>query len=957
MVIPPRPSRWSTRGYKREWKLFMAQMDHCLQIADRITKSYSSAASANGGLNGLMMGGGNARRWTNFFHSRMQSSEELMSPTLLLHVTECLRHYLVGCKKRSSKAQSSNGNNNGINGNNTNGQSSNYTSSASFASNSSFVREREGTEDSLETKTTIDCQAVAEGMLEYVTTHCLDVDNSLIGFTVNPSVAGQLTYRRLNSINQLIKEFSIDSNSSNNNTHNIAGTLCFSSGHHGHNHGHGNNSHSNLSSSQQSQSSSTSSSTSSPGLSKIAKLKGAISYQSPNAKIIHHAAQRRGSSNRLTKSNSTTVNHYKKTPTSTTTNNLTKSSSSSSLKQSKDLNDPLYMIDLLSRWSKMSDRKLANELREFVQAHHGGDDDDCANYETAYLNKGDLVVFKYPSKDCGSQPKYMFGRFTGQICDSPNTEVRESVPATEYLSIYTNPTETEWIWIKRDDIFKFTNQLKMMEQLTNAQKMGSMVECPTLKLQKIIQVKEEELLRNYLSTRSVSPSLLDKLENYTITLKDLRELRSLYVILSQLSSNLPIELVGSVSRMVAAEVGRFLSTVDIGTLYTPTRRTLLDGLERYHEIRGSQLKSRAGTLRSLCENAVGRLISAKLEILDGTRKLRVVNWWLTLIKEQVEDYLKARGFTPDAVPADYTVTPPASLKVVADNLVVLHNALPSGCSIDPQLIDLVRRLKDAIYPVIEDFNSCIRYILCEWLDIDFKEDGEYIDFGAALAKNLATLSSDNIAKIKRMIKDSEYLTEMVRLENSIVDSSYDDARRYESDIIPISGLIFGRLYRIENELRTVIECWHDIETKRSPLKSSNRYNSNNNNNNNNNNNSNHHNRSNSSSSSSSSPIQYHPTKAIIIPTTTIVSPSLASNSSTKQPVLNKSSTTSSTTTTTTTTTTTNNNNNNITATPIKTVSSPQQVKFNIPEIVIESIESPNETIKFEKQHQQQQISV
>eukprot|EP01133_Synstelium_polycarpum_P017418 gene17418-20783_t len=475
--------------------------------------------------------------------------------------------------------------------------------------------------------------------------------------------------------------------------------------------------------------------------------------------------------------------------------------------------DPAQLIQLMNKWSKMTDKRLSNELREFVAMKR---EEDTATLADA-LVKGDLVIFRYPNtKESAIAPKYMFGRFTGQICDSPNSPFKEMASTIEYLSVYTNPTETEWIWIKRDDIFKISNQPGLQECMTSAKKMASLIECPSVNLHKIIETKEDEILRGYLESRGLSSSLVDRLEHHTVSLRDLKELRTLCGILSQLSANLPQELVLASNKMVAAEVGRFLSNVCLSTLYIPTRRALLLALERAPEARSGTLKLRASVLRGLCDVAVSKLISQKLEILDGQRKLRVVNWWLSMIKDQVELYLVGKGFDCDAVPADYTVTPPANLQKVASNLVVLHNCLPSAGSADPELTHLVKRLKNAIYPVIEDFNLSIKSILAEWLDMEVGNSSTALDlldgraFLGALERNSSTLSMDNISKIKRMLKDSDYLTEMVKLENSISDS-FDDSRRFETEIIPISGLIFGRLFRIENELRTVIECWKDID--------------------------------------------------------------------------------------------------------------------------------------------------
>ena len=63
-----------------------------------------------------------------------------------------------------------------------------------------------------------------------------------------------------------------------------------------------------------------------------------------------------------------------------------------------------------------------------------------------------------------------------------------------------------------------------------------------------------------------------------------------------------------------------------------------------------------------------------------------------------------------------------------------------------------------------------------------------------------------LKKVGNRIKDLEYLLEMKRLEDNLLEK--------QLHIVPVSGLCYGRIVRKENELKTVIEIWrYKMENK------------------------------------------------------------------------------------------------------------------------------------------------
>ncbi|KYQ88505.1 hypothetical protein DLAC_11223 [Tieghemostelium lacteum] len=803
--LPKIESKWNKKKIqKKHLENFVSQVESLLSLLEKLLKQYT------GGSNNI------SKSWPTLFHSRMLLASDTLNFKAQRHLNNILSLYLKYSNKKE-KFQI-----------NTFIQNEQYSYPPQHPSQPQATQQQQqqSQQEKQQNEEKHLLNTIAESMLEYMSTHYLDPDNSLIGYYAHPNLVDlfvqQQKYRKIRAIpsNQdltnksstniqagdstytsLITTLPVIQNLSNNGGVSSIGSSSSSSQHH-HN-------------------------TSKYNSNNLKSLKNAYHYIGAEITGFNSSPISSASSSSSTSSSSSSYsshhNHHQHSSSNTSNISNQSTFSHGSWKKKKELSVE-YLLDLIENWSKMKNREISEEVKEFLRSK-----------DKLGIFKGDLVIIKTNNKD-NMATKYMFARFNGQVCDSfANTGSKRysSSQNMEYLSVYVNAQESEWVWVARDDVYKFSRD--MMDNLSSSRRIATLIECPSYKLQKIIQIKEIEYLRDYLEKNSISPVLLDKLENQTVTLRDLRELRSMGLILSQLSNNLPHDLVLSIQKMVSAEVGRFLSQMDPLSIYPPTKKDFLETLDKYPMTRPSHLKTHASYLKVHCETTISKLISQKLEILDGSRKIKVVNWWLNLIKDQVDEYLIERGFDPKAVPTNYTQSPPQNIQKVAHNLLVLHNVLPSAGSFDPSILDLIKKLKDEIYPVIQDFNQNIKFILYEWLDIpidniqDFNTDlsssptkstAEQVQiFYQYLEKNSVTLSPENISKIKRMIKDIEYLTEMINLESSISEFSLDDDRRFEThtDIIPISGLIFGRLFRIENESRTVLECWRDPKIKISPI--------------------------------------------------------------------------------------------------------------------------------------------
>jgi len=57
-----------------------------------------------------------------------------------------------------------------------------------------------------------------------------------------------------------------------------------------------------------------------------------------------------------------------------------------------------------------------------------------------------------------------------------------------------------------------------------------------------------------------------------------------------------------------------------------------------------------------------------------------------------------------------------------------------------------------------------------------------------------------VERVENVLGELAYVQKMKQLENSSEKTS-------EKDVVPITGLIVGRIARMENELQTVLEVW------------------------------------------------------------------------------------------------------------------------------------------------------
>lgn len=196
----------------------------------------------------------------------------------------------------------------------------------------------------------------------------------------------------------------------------------------------------------------------------------------------------------------------------------------------------------------------------------------------------------------------------------------------------------------------------------------------------------------------------------------------------------------------------------------------------------------------------------KEDILSGMRKRSLSRWWLDMIRTKCEQFLLDLGYDFKAVPRDYLESPPPSMEAVRQNLEIIlkvvDTSLGDSCNLSAFLID---PLKSEIYKKVEEFFRLAKEVLMEQIP-QLQSDQDPTTLNLSQCK---LVDEKNRKRVEDLIKDLKYLQEMRRLEFDYFDLEKKEhvIGRGLTDTVPVTGLIISRFYRLENELRSVIDQW------------------------------------------------------------------------------------------------------------------------------------------------------
>ena len=182
-------------------------------------------------------------------------------------------------------------------------------------------------------------------------------------------------------------------------------------------------------------------------------------------------------------------------------------------------------------------------------------------------------------------------------------------------------------------------------------------------------------------------------------------------------------------------------------------------------------------------------LTARLkDIVDGTAKKEVTDWWLGRIENGANRFLCDRGYALDAIPENYLDDPPQDFGVVRRNLEILQGLMTAGGA---DLDEFLCKLVDDVYVVLGRHMDDIKFVV-------------QTEFEEMKIPNFRVTEQQRIS----LGKDLEYLLEMQRMDGEIKESLQRGEKTVKklemSRVVPVGGLIMARFRILECETHSVL---------------------------------------------------------------------------------------------------------------------------------------------------------
>jgi len=190
-------------------------------------------------------------------------------------------------------------------------------------------------------------------------------------------------------------------------------------------------------------------------------------------------------------------------------------------------------------------------------------------------------------------------------------------------------------------------------------------------------------------------------------------------------------------------------------------------------------------------------------VIKGVKKAELSHWYLDLIHVEADKVLKTHGFDPNALPKNYTEVPPADMEVIKRNINICKELVEGNETIE-DLRSMINRICEIVYERLDAFVLEMMQVLACDMEIPLDPAATHED-----ALKFVQTVNDILAKPemkdhpshrlwKNLAGDIEYIREMHVREGM---------KGTSKEIVPISGLIIGRIFRTQKELESVIEIW------------------------------------------------------------------------------------------------------------------------------------------------------
>eukprot|EP00009_Paramoeba_aestuarina_P014981 CAMPEP_0201535496 /NCGR_PEP_ID=MMETSP0161_2-20130828/59206_1 /ASSEMBLY_ACC=CAM_ASM_000251 /TAXON_ID=180227 /ORGANISM="Neoparamoeba aestuarina, Strain SoJaBio B1-5/56/2" /LENGTH=812 /DNA_ID=CAMNT_0047940717 /DNA_START=126 /DNA_END=2560 /DNA_ORIENTATION=+ len=334
----------------------------------------------------------------------------------------------------------------------------------------------------------------------------------------------------------------------------------------------------------------------------------------------------------------------------------------------------------------------------------------------------------------------------------------------------------------------------------------SMVRCPVDTLYKSLTNYVKDKTFAYLqSEHQIEQDLIVRIIGNETTITDLTKLKHAYKEIEELiktKNDSYKQFLKSIGEHTTTTIQNFRKTFAITEIFAPGRQNSLKSVEM--EDFAGFTESRIVRYLGMCEFALGKLELDKKFLMSGSQKEKMTEWWLTTIEGSVEKFLNSKGFVEDVIPMNYIDEPPTDFEALKKNLKLLQEIMNPKEDIHGTQ-EFVADLKNAIYPRIHSFLSNGRIALCE--QFGQKEEDFNLEMITRVFEEQRASLGPKIEKwIDGTIKDMEYLEAIIEAEENPKQGG-----GLELGPVPISGLIVGYFYRLENEHTTVLDVWRHLD--------------------------------------------------------------------------------------------------------------------------------------------------
>lgn len=370
--------------------------------------------------------------------------------------------------------------------------------------------------------------------------------------------------------------------------------------------------------------------------------------------------------------------------------------------------------------------------------------------------------------------------------------------------VHNNPLESKTVGVPTSNVIPLDASLR--SALGNAKNMQTLVQQPLDllydELRAMIADRFVEILReNNVDERLCDPSAKLSLRDFP---KIRTGLQNLTVWNEQRFSATIDELEAQGTRYVKD----FIARLRPEKLFSPMREQTFRSL-RSPPIREFAQKHIQAAVSVADENFIN-WESMRKTVLNGVKKRELTEWYLDHIENSVDEWLKTtHGFDFDAIPPNYLEHPPRGghLHHVRDNVFIIEQVKSmDNAKFSP--LQLMSSLRSEVYVKIDEFLDNLCVIISEKLNLA-------VDFGnirticSGIMDESIKLDQDDpeTAWICECMKDVDYILEMKDCE----EITFTKKKLQLSRVVPITGLIFSRFLRIENELMTVLDVWAHLD--------------------------------------------------------------------------------------------------------------------------------------------------